>query len=56
MTVFDDNAKDTLTGCEGLDWFFANVVLDGGDATTRDKITDLSANEFAMDLDWILAN
>lgn len=56
VTVFDDNAKDTLTGCEGLDWFFANLALDQGDsATNKDKVTDLSACEFAVDLDWILA-
>ena len=27
VTVYDDNAKDTLTGCAGRDWFFANVAL-----------------------------
>ena len=54
MTVYDDNAKDTLTGCAGRDWFFANVALDGDDdATRKDKITDLSASEFALDLDFI---
>lgn len=55
-TVHDDNAKDTLTGDAGRDWFFANLVLDpDDDATKKDKITDLSANEFALDLDFILA-
>ena len=53
-TVYDDNAKDILTGCAGRDWFFANVALDGNDdATRKDKITDLSASEFALDLDFI---
>lgn len=55
-TVHDDNSKDTLTGSAGNDWFFANVLLDGGDdADTRDKITDLSLLEalFAQDIDFI---
>lgn len=47
-TVFDDGAADILTGSSGTDWFFAN--LDGG---VRDRITDLSAQEFAEDLDFI---
>lgn len=54
-TVLDDNEKNTLTGDAGRDWFFANLVLDpGDDATRKDKITDLSASEFAADLDFIL--
>jgi WD40 repeat protein len=41
-----------LTGSAGRDWFFAN--LDGdGNAKNKDKITDLSANEFAEDIDFI---
>lgn len=55
-TVHDDNSKDMLTGSSGYDWFFANVLLDGGDdADTRDKITDLSLIEalFAQDIDFI---
>lgn len=47
-TVFDDNAVDVLTGSAGQDWFFANA-----DAANRDYITDLGANEFANDLDFI---
>jgi hypothetical protein len=49
-TVFDDAVKDTMTGSEGQDWFFANL-----DSGILDKITDLSAAEFAEDLDFILA-
>jgi hypothetical protein len=57
VTVHDDNAKDLLTGSEGQDWFFANLVLDSGDdADAKDKITDLSAKEFALDLDFILSD
>jgi len=47
-TAFDDAAEDVLTGSAGADWFFANL-----DAGVRDKITDLSAGEFANDLDFI---
>ena len=48
----DDNAKDTLTGSEGQDWFFANLLADGRDYVL-DKITDLSTFEqlYAQDLD-----
>jgi Ca2+-binding RTX toxin-like protein len=54
LTVLDDNAKDMLTGSAGQDWYFANLFLDNGDdAEQKDKITDLSANEFALDLDFI---
>ncbi|MBI3409088.1 MAG: hypothetical protein HY040_12130 [Planctomycetes bacterium] len=49
-TVFDDLARDVLTGSAGLDWFFANL-----DSGVRDRITDLCAIEFADDLDFILA-
>jgi Ca2+-binding RTX toxin-like protein len=56
-TVHDDNNQDTLTGSSGNDWFFANVLLDGSndDATTRDRITDLSLLEllFVQDIDFI---
>ena len=55
-TVHDDNAADLLTGSSGVDWFFANLALDDNDdAIVRDKITDLSAVEFAADLDFILS-
>ena len=51
--VFDDGVKDHLTGGNGQDWFVAN--LDGdGDKDQKDKVTDLSAVEFADDLDFIL--
>lgn len=54
ITVHDDNAKDLLTGTSGQDWFFANLDLHGDDeAEQKDKITDLSASEFALDLDFI---
>jgi Ca2+-binding RTX toxin-like protein len=49
-TVSDEGAADVLTGTSGQDWFFANLSGDG----TRDKATDLSATEFATDLDFIL--
>jgi Ca2+-binding RTX toxin-like protein len=48
-TVFDDDAKDVMTGSSGQDGFFANL-----DSGVLDKITDLSASEFAEDLDIIL--
>jgi Ca2+-binding RTX toxin-like protein len=50
-TVFDDGSQDTLTGNSGQDWFFANLLRSGA----KDKITDLSAAEFANDLTFILA-
>lgn len=49
-TVWEDDAKDVLTGSAGQDWFFANLGSDG----VRDKVTDLHADEFAADLAWIL--
>jgi hypothetical protein len=48
-TVFDDGAADVLTGSSGQDWFFAN--LSGGGVL--DRLTDLSAAEFANDLTFI---
>ncbi len=54
ITVQDDNAKDTLTGSSGQDWFFANLALDSGDdADIKDKIVDSSSNETSVDLDFI---
>ena len=47
-TAFDDAPEDILTGNAGADWFFANL-----DAGVKDKTTDLSADEFANDLDFI---
>jgi Ca2+-binding RTX toxin-like protein len=49
-TVSDDGAQDVLTGSSGQDWFLANVSGSG----VQDKLTDLSASEFATDLDFIL--
>jgi PKD repeat protein len=49
-TVFDDDARDVLTGSDGQDWFFVNVDDPG---RVRDVVTDLSAVEFAEDLDFI---
>jgi parallel beta-helix repeat protein len=50
-TVIDDGAADVLTGNSGQDWFWANFKGSG----VLDKITDLSAAEFANDLDFINA-
>ena len=47
--MFDDGAADVLTGNTGQDWFFANILGTG----IKDKITDLSAAEFANDLTFI---
>jgi autotransporter-associated beta strand protein len=47
-TVFDDAAKDMLTGSSGLSWFFANL-----ETGVLDKITDLNTAEFAADVDSI---
>jgi Ca2+-binding RTX toxin-like protein len=49
-TVSDDGAQDVLTGSSGQDWFLANVSGGG----VLDKLTDLSAAEFATDLSFIL--
>ncbi|MEX2139004.1 MAG: hypothetical protein WD894_07065 [Pirellulales bacterium] len=46
----DDGTKDVLTGSSGQDWFFANL-----EAGVLDKITDLSADEFEPDMDFILS-
>lgn len=48
-TVFDDGAADVLTGSAGQDWLFANLLGTG----VKDKVTDLSAAEFANDLTFI---
>jgi ELWxxDGT repeat protein/VCBS repeat-containing protein len=48
-TVSDDGAQDVLTGTSGQDWFLANVSGGG----VSDKLTDLSAAEFATDLAFI---
>jgi Ca2+-binding RTX toxin-like protein len=49
-TVRDDAAKDTMTGSEGNDWFFANLA-----SSVIDKVTDLRADEFQPDLEFILS-
>ena len=53
ITVFDDGSADVLTGSAGQDWFFANLAKDSTDSGVLDKVTDLSASEFASDLDFI---
>ncbi|MEZ6032243.1 MAG: hypothetical protein R3C17_04060 [Planctomycetaceae bacterium] len=50
QTVFNDNDVDTLTGSQGIDWFFANHFADGGGAL--DKITDKAASELWSDTDF----
>jgi autotransporter-associated beta strand protein len=55
-TVRDDGDLDVLTGAAGQDWFFANLVRKANDdAAHKDKITDLGASEFALDIDFIAA-
>jgi hypothetical protein len=49
QTVFNDNDVDLLTGSQGVDWFFANLVADNGGAV--DRITDLASGEFGFDTD-----
>jgi ELWxxDGT repeat protein len=49
-TVSDDDEVDVLTGSSGQDWFLFNRDNDG---VVKDKVTDLSAAEFALDLDFI---
>ena len=50
VTVFDDGVIDVPAGSTGQDWFLLNA---DGDANKKDKVTDLSAAEFADDLDFI---
>ena len=47
--IVHDGSGDVLTGSLGQDWFWANTDGSG----VRDKVTDLSASEFASDLDFI---
>jgi Ca2+-binding RTX toxin-like protein len=49
-TVRDDSVKDIMTGSDGQDWFFANLA-----SGVLDKVTDLTASEFAEDLEFILS-
>jgi Ca2+-binding RTX toxin-like protein len=46
-TVFDDGARDVLTGSSGLDWFIFN--------TDEDKATDPNDEEFDDVRDFVLA-
>ena len=48
QTVFNDNDVDTLTGSQGIDWFFANHDGPG----ELDIITDKAANELWSDTDF----
>jgi Ca2+-binding RTX toxin-like protein len=52
QTVFDDAARDMLTGASGLDWFFAE--LDSGDGQVEDQITGSHRDEELVDLVVIL--
>jgi hypothetical protein len=55
MNVFDDGVRDYLAGDGGMDWYFANLSLDGNDdAQKKDRLVGLDCEEFAMDLDFIL--
>ena len=49
QTVFDDNAVDRLTGGQGTDWYFANILADN--RLALDFITDLASGEIATDID-----
>ena len=53
-TVFDDGAKDTLTGGAGQDWFLFNIDGPG----VMDVGTDMTSFEtlYADDLDFINGN
>jgi Ca2+-binding RTX toxin-like protein len=50
QTVFNDNDADTLTGSQGVDWFFANQIADNGGVL--DTVTDRAANELWNDTDF----
>jgi uncharacterized delta-60 repeat protein len=49
QTVFDDNARDTLTGGSGSDWFLIHL-----NSSNLDIITDLNGAELMAVLDFIL--
>jgi Ca2+-binding RTX toxin-like protein len=49
QTVFADADIDTLTGSQGTDAFWANLVADNGGAI--DVLTDKASNETASDID-----
>ncbi len=48
-TVFDDQSIDYLTGGAGVDWFFANIDLEG--ATVADVLLDRLNTETQQDID-----
>jgi hypothetical protein len=50
QTVFNDNSVDMLTGSQGFDWFFGNLLADNGGVL--DKVTDQAANELWSDIDF----
>ena len=50
QTVFNDNSADTLTGSQGIDWFFANRIADNGGVL--DTVTDQGASELWSDTDF----
>jgi Ca2+-binding RTX toxin-like protein len=50
--VVDDNAADTLLGGAGTDFYFANTILENGDAATiLDYVTGQTKKEVAIDID-----
>ena len=51
-TVFDDDARDVLSGSWGRDWYFANYQKDDAQ---RDRIIARRPNELADDLDLAFA-
>ena len=51
QTVFNDNDVDTLTGSQGVDWFFANRENNNGGNAVLDIVTDKSGSEFWNDTD-----
>lgn len=52
QTVFNDNDVDTLTGSQGVDWFFANRENTNGGNAVLDIVTDKSGSEFWSDTDF----
>jgi Ca2+-binding RTX toxin-like protein len=51
VRVYDDGEEDVVTGSAGQDWFLVQLESESGQML--DKITDLSASEFADDLYFI---
>ena len=50
QTVFNDNDVDTLTGGQGVDWFFANRFSDNGGVI--DIVSDKAGSELWNDTDF----